>query len=50
MLENVSVDVVEGASVKGVLGCPFVPGRTEGAKKATGRVLYTFTQVLKKTV
>ena len=30
MLENVSVDVVEGARVKGVLGCPSVPGRTEG--------------------
>ena len=30
MLENVSVDVVEGARVKGVLGCPSVPGRREG--------------------
>ena len=30
MLENVSVDVVDGARVKGVLGCPSVPGRTEG--------------------
>ena len=28
MLENVSVDVVEGARVKGVLGCPSVPGST----------------------
>ena len=33
MLENVSVDVVDGARVKGVLGCPSVPGRTEGAKE-----------------
>ena len=32
MLENVSVDVVDGARVKGVLGCPSVPGRTEGVK------------------
>ena len=32
MLENVSVDVVEGARVKGVLGCPSVPGRREGVK------------------
>ena len=30
MLENVSVDVVDGARVKGVLGCPSVPGGTEG--------------------
>jgi hypothetical protein len=30
MLENVSVDVVDGARVKGVLGCPSVPGSTEG--------------------
>ena len=33
MLENVSVDVVDGARVKGVLGCPSVPGRTEGVNK-----------------
>ena len=32
MLENVSVDVVEGARVKGVLGCPSVPGSREGVK------------------
>ena len=32
MLENVSVDVVEGARVKGVMGCPSVPGRREGVK------------------
>ena len=32
MLENVSVDVVDGARVKGVLGCPSVPGGTEGVK------------------
>ena len=36
MLENVSVDVVEGARVKGVLGCPSVPGRTEGINTPTG--------------
>ena len=30
MLENVSVDVVDGARVKGVLGCPSVPGGREG--------------------
>ena len=30
MLENVSVDVVDGARVKGVLGgCPSVPGARE---------------------
>jgi hypothetical protein len=29
----VSVDVVDGARVKGVLGCPSVPGRTEGVKE-----------------
>jgi hypothetical protein len=33
MLENVSVGVVDGARVKGVLGCPSVPGRTEGVKQ-----------------
>ena len=32
MLENVSVDVVDGARVKGVLGCPSVPGGREGVK------------------
>ena len=35
MLENVSVDVVEGARVKGVLGCPSVPGGAEGVKYTT---------------
>ena len=30
MLENVSVDVVDGARVKCVFGCPSVPGGTEG--------------------
>ena len=30
MLENVSVDVVEGARVKGVLGVSVRPDRTEG--------------------
>ena len=33
MLENVSVDVVDGARVKGVLGCPSVPGGREGVKR-----------------
>jgi hypothetical protein len=38
MLENVSVDVVDGARVKGVLGCPSVPGGREGVneKNETG--------------
>jgi len=37
MLENVSVDVVDGARVKGVLGCPSVPGRTEGVNEPRSR-------------
>jgi hypothetical protein len=41
MLENVSVDVVDGARVKGVLGFSFVPGRTEGVNK--GRVFHAIT-------
>jgi hypothetical protein len=45
MLENVSVDVVDGARVKGVLGCPSVPGRTEGVKVTWRRSYRKFPQV-----
>jgi len=34
MLENVSVDVVDGARVKGVLGISVRPGGAEGVKRA----------------